>query len=97
MKGKHASQIVIKPRVTEKSMLLVEKFNQYTFEVASSATKPAIKDALREMFNVDIERIKLLKRKGKTKSLRHWQKGKTPDKKMAIVTLKTGQKIDIFS
>ncbi|MCD6219370.1 50S ribosomal protein L23 [Candidatus Calescamantes bacterium] len=96
MNGKYAPQIIIKPRITEKSMLLIEKFNQYTFEVARNATKPEIKNAVRKMFNVEVEGIKMLKRKGKRKSLRYWQRGKTGDKKFAIVTLKPGQKIDIF-
>ena len=96
MKDRYSAEAIVKPWVTEKSMLLVEKFGQYIFEISGKATKLEVRRAVEEMFGVETENVNILKKRGKTRSLKYWQRGKTPDKKLAIVKLKKGQKIDIF-
>ena len=46
--------ILRKPVVTEKSTLIMESSNRYTFEVLPSATKLQIKHAVQQAFGVDV-------------------------------------------
>ncbi|TYO93844.1 50S ribosomal protein L23 [Desulfallas thermosapovorans] len=91
---KNPRDIIKKPVVTEKSMGLVEE-NKYTFIVDMGANKIEIRQAVEELFNVKVDKVRTMRVKGKTKRVRNrW--GKAPDRKKAIVTLKEGQKIQLF-
>ena len=81
------------PVVTEKSTLLSE-FNQVSFRVPISASKPEIKAAVEDLFKVNVTAVNTLISKGKVKRFRG-RKGKRIDTKKAIVTLAEGQSIDI--
>lgn len=91
---KNPRDIIKKPVVTEKSMALLEE-NKYTFFVDLNANKIEIKKAVEDLFNVKVDKVRTMRVKGKLKRVRNrW--GKTPDRKKAIVTLKEGNKIQIF-
>ena len=75
----HKFSIIRKPIVTEKSTLLQEE-NRYVFEVAPSATKHEIKDAVQLAFGVSVEKVRTMNVKGKKKrfgprysQLRSWK------------------------
>ena len=85
--------IIHSPAVTEKATLLSEA-NQVVFNVAGSASKPEIKKAVEELFNVKVQSVNTLVRKGKTKRFRGIR-GRQRDVKKAIVTLVDGQSIDV--
>jgi len=89
-----ADEIVIKPVVSERSMEMMEE-NKYTFFVDRRANKVQIKKAVEELFEVDVENVRTMKVPGKRKRLGKYF-GRTPERKKAIVTLKEGQKIEIF-
>ena len=89
-----ADEIVIKPVVSERSMEMMEE-NKYTFFVDRRANKVQIKKAVEELFEVDVENVRTMKVPGKRKRLGRYF-GRTPERKKAIVTLKEGQKIEIF-
>lgn len=92
-------QIIKKPVITEKAMNLASQ-RQYVFEVHPDANKIQIRQALQEMFDVDITSIRTVRVKGKNKSRmtrRGLMRGKTSLKKKAYVTLKEGQQIEIVS
>jgi len=91
---KHPHDILIRPVVTEKSMSLLQE-NKYTFYVDPKATKTDIKNAVEKIFNVKVLRVNTLWTRGKKKRVRR-ALGKTPDRKKAIVTLRPGDKIEIF-
>ncbi|AEG58597.1 50S ribosomal protein L23 [Desulforamulus ruminis] len=91
---KNPRDILIKPVVTEKSTALLAD-NKYTFIVELNANKTEIKKAVEEIFKVKVENVNTMRVKGKTKRVRQFT-GKTPDRKKAIVTLKEGDKIEIF-
>jgi len=91
---KHPHDILIRPVVTEKSMSLLQE-NKYTFYVDPKATKTDIKNAVEKIFNVKVLRVNTLWARGKKKRVRR-ALGKTPDRKKAIVTLRPGDKIEIF-
>ncbi len=91
---KNPRDIIKKPVITEKSMGMVEE-NKYTFIVDMGSNKIEIRQAVEELFNVKVDKVRTMRVKGKLKRVRNrW--GKTPDRKKAIVTLKEGQKIQLF-
>ncbi|QGR02667.1 50S ribosomal protein L23 [Ehrlichia ruminantium] len=53
--------------ITEKAVLLNEKFNKYAVYVSSDANKQKIKKALKVVFGLDVVRINVLNQKGKRK------------------------------
>jgi len=93
-------KILIRPIVTEKFLKLQEeKKRQYAFEVAQDVNKIEIKHAVEKKFDVAVDQVRTLNSKGKTKQMntrRGITKGKRPDVKKAIVTLREGDSIDFF-
>ena len=86
--------IVVRPVISEKSYDMIEH-NRYTFEVAKTATKPQIADAVSEIFGVTVTSVNTMNVKGKPRRVRV-AKGKTRDWKKAIVALKEGDAIEFF-
>ena len=85
--------VLIAPVVSEKSYTLLDA-NKYTFLVRPDANKTEIKIAVEQIFNVKVDSVHTLNRKGKTRRTR-FGLGKRKDTKRAIVTLREGT-IDIF-
>jgi large subunit ribosomal protein L23 len=92
MKGPR--DVVIRPIVSEKSYSALER-NSYTFLVARDSNKTEIKEAIQQIWNVRVENVNTMIRKGKTKRTR-FAKGKRPDHKHAVVKLAPGDTIEIF-
>lgn len=86
--------VLVKPLVSEKSMMLMAE-NKYAFEVAKKANKIEIKDAVEKMFDVKVLNVTTRNIRGKVKRQGRYE-GKRPDKKKAIVTLRDGDKIQVF-
>lgn len=87
--------ILIRPVVTEKSVNLAQQENKYTFYVDKKANKIEIKRAVEELFNVKVLAVNTMNVKGKKKRVGR-SIGLTPERKKAIVTLRPGDRIDIF-
>jgi large subunit ribosomal protein L23 len=90
--------IIYRPIVTEKMSALQEK-GLYAFEVDVHANKIDIARAITKKFNVSVVNVRTMNYKGKTKSQmtrRGKFAGKTSHFKKAIVTLKEGDKINLF-
>lgn len=85
--------VIVAPVVTEKATLASEQ-NKVVFKVRKDATKPQIKAAVEGLFDVKVEAVNTLNRKGKTKAFRG-VRGRRPDVKKAVVTLAEGHKIDV--
>jgi len=91
-----ASQVIIRPVVSEKSYALLDT-GVYTFVVEPSASKIEIREAVQEIFNVRVVKVNTLNRKGKRKrNRRQLTFGTRADTKRAIVTLAPGARIDLF-
>ena len=90
----NANDIIIKPVISEKTTELMEK-NKYVFKVAMQANKALVKQAIKELFGVQADSVNIMLNRGKTKRLRY-KAGNKPAWKKAIVTLKAGDKIEIF-
>ena len=85
--------VIIAPVVTEKATMASEH-GKVIFKVRGDATKPAIKEAVEKLFNVKVEKVNTLLRKGKIKHFRG-RSGLQSDLKNATVTLAAGQSIDV--
>ncbi|MGQ9700216.1 MAG: 50S ribosomal protein L23 [Candidatus Bipolaricaulaceae bacterium] len=87
--------IVIRPVLSEKTWREMEA-GKYTFEVHPEATKPEIRQAVEELFKVEVERVWTMHRRGKPRRTRLDRRpGRTRGGKRAVVKLAPGHKIEI--
>lgn len=89
-----AYEVLKRPVVSEKTMALQAE-NKYTFLVNPDANKIEIKHAVETAFGVTVTAVRTINVKGKLKRVGRFQ-GRTSAKKKAIVTLKAGDKIELF-
>ena len=88
--------VILEPILSEKSYELIET-GVYTFRVHPRSTKPEIKDAVEEIFNVRVQKVNTLRRKGKrVRNRRNFSYGRKPDTKRAVVTLHEDDSIQMF-
>ncbi len=93
---KDARDVIRRPVVSEKSYGLLED-HVYTFEVANSASKPEIRDAVEAIFDVTVKKVNTLNRDGERKRNRRTMSDSSrPDVKRAYVTLVEGDSIELF-
>jgi large subunit ribosomal protein L23 len=87
-------EVLQKPIVTEKSTLLGE-VGKYVFQVHNKATKPQIKRAVEASFSVTVVKVNTSKIPGKSKRYGP-RMTTTPAWKKAVVTLQSGDTIQLF-
>jgi large subunit ribosomal protein L23 len=92
---KNPRDIIFQPVVSEKSYDLVSDNNSYTFIVDRRSNKTEIKLAIQKIFDVKVDSVNTMNRKGKQKRT-GWTVGKRKDTKRAVVTLADGESIDVF-
>ena len=85
--------IIKYPLITEKGTKIAPQ-NKYLFSVDIKANKVQIKEAIEEIYKVEVAKVNTMKVRGKKRRVR-FQEGKTPDWKKAIVTLAEGQRIEL--
>ncbi len=90
----NSNDIIIRPVISEKSTGMIEN-NKFIFKVATSANKLTVKMAVKEIFGVMPEKVNIINVRGKNRRLRY-RMGKRSAWKKAIITLKAGDKIEIF-
>ncbi len=86
--------IIIRPRITEKSGMMNEALNVYTFEVSKNATKYTVAQAVKGLYKVTPLKVRIVSLPRKNVFVRG-TKGKQSAIKKAMVFLKKGDKIDI--
>jgi large subunit ribosomal protein L23 len=86
--------VLLAPVISEKSYGLLDE-NKYTFDVHPKANKTQIKIAVKQIFNVEVIDVNTLNRAGKRKRTRFGY-GRRKAVKRAIVTLREGDRIDVF-
>ena len=84
--------IILSPIVSEKGTIVADKYRQFVFKVLPDATKTDIKQAIEQMFKVEVSAVNLCRVKGKRKKFRH-QSGQRKNWKKAYVTLAEGHDI----
>jgi len=90
----NSHNILLKPVITEKSTVLQES-GKYTFRVLPRATKTEVKDAVEKGFDVTVIDVNITKIHGKRK--RYGPRvAKQPDVSKAVVTLKSGDRINLI-
>jgi large subunit ribosomal protein L23 len=89
------NDVVKGPLITEKLDQAREKFRQYSFIVDRKATKLDVARAVEGLFKVNVEAVRTNVVRGKIKRVGK-SIGKRPNYKKAVVTLKEGDKIELF-
>jgi len=88
-------KVLVGPHISEKSTMSAELNNTLVFKVINTATKAEVKAAVEKLFEVEVDAVRTLNVKGKTK--RHGARmGRRSDWKKAYVTLKDGSDIDFM-
>jgi large subunit ribosomal protein L23 len=89
-----ASQVIIRPVVSEKTYVLAEA-GKYTFRVADKAHKTQIRQAVETLFDVHVVEVRTVSVRSKPQR-RGVTKGRTRSWKKAIVQVREGDTIPIF-
>lgn len=87
--------VIKRPIITEQSVQQMQDLNKYTFEVPKSVNKIEVRQAVEYLFGVKVDKVNIINVKPVSKRYGRYN-GKTQGYKKAIVTLKDGDKIDIF-
>lgn len=86
---------IVRPIVTEKSSAAYQERGEYTFRVASDATKTTIRVAVEQLFGVKVTGVWTSNQRGKARRVGK-DVGRRPHWKKAVVKLRAGDTIDIF-
>ena len=86
--------ILLRPVISEKSYGLIDD-GKYTFIVSPDANKTQIKIAVEQVFDVKVTAVNTINRQAKRKRTKSGF-GKRADTKRAIVSLRPGDRIEIF-
>jgi large subunit ribosomal protein L23 len=94
------SDVLIRPILTEKANAQQEKLRRYAFKVSKTANKLEIKKAVEEFYGitvVDVNTI-IVPSKAKSRSTKAGLiTGRKPGYKKALITVATGESIDLYS
>lgn len=90
----HLYEVLKRPLITEKYTML-QAAGKYAFEVSIEATKPQVKDAVEKAFKVKVTSLNIVNVPGRARRLGRKVIPAKPWKK-AVVTLKQGDKIELF-
>lgn len=91
--------IILRPVITEKATSDAELKNRYAFYVNPQANKIEIKNAVQQMYDVDVLKVRTMIYAPKVKSRytkTGFQVGKTNKLKKAVVQIEEGQEIDLY-
>ena len=92
---KSGYDVILKPIITEQSMDM-SAAKKYVFKVADTANKTEVRQAVEEIFGVDVAKVNIMNVNGKVKRMGRTV-GRTASYKKAIVTLTADSKeIEIF-
>jgi large subunit ribosomal protein L23 len=91
----HPNEVLLAPVVTEKAYAQIDN-NKYSFRVHPDAHKTQVRQAVEQLFDVKVERVNISKVQPKPKR-RGLHRGTKPGWKKAVVQLRAGDSIEIFS
>jgi large subunit ribosomal protein L23 len=93
MNQERVFKVLLGPHVTEKTATPVGAATQVVFKVATDATKLEVKKAVEQLFEVQVDDVRVVNVKGKTRRTKNGL-GRRSDWKKAYVRLAEGQDID---
>jgi len=88
--------VIICPIITEKSMAMIQNQNQATFKVKDNANKTQVKIAFERLFGVKATHVSISTVRAKATTRGGRYQGKIQGYKKAIVTIASGEAIDLF-
>ena len=94
------SEVLVKPILTEKANGQQDKLHRYAFRVSKKANKLEIKKAVEEFYGVNVIDVNTAVVPGKNKTRytkKGFVKGQKPSFKKAMVTVASGETIDLYS
>ncbi len=91
----HATQIILKPVITEKSTWEAGARNRYAFEVHPDANKQMIRQAVQDIYKVRVVGVSTQTKPGKYRRTR-WGTFQTRSWKKAVVAVHTDDRIDLY-
>ena len=90
-------EVIRGPVLSEKAQLMNQELGKLVLEVHMDANKPMIRQAMKKLFNVDTAKIRVQVRKGKMRRVARSRATMVDsDRKIALITLKKGQSLDLF-
>lgn len=91
----HATEIIKRPLISEKTTYLSTYRHSYTFEVDRRAGKPEIRQAVESLYKVHVLDVRTIRMAGKP---RRTKKGyaTTPERKKAIVAIREDETIEVY-
>lgn len=89
-----AYKVLVEPWITEKSHAGLSD-NKYVFRIAKDATKSEVKKAIEGFYKVSVQKVAVVNFIPKKRAYGRFEGAKAAVKK-AIVTLKEGDKIELF-
>ncbi len=89
------NRVIISPVVSEDAMNKTTQ-GKYVFKIDSKANKNQVAEAIEVLYGVDVVKVNVMKYKQKNHRFR-MTKGKKSGYKKAVVTIKSGQEIQLFS
>ena len=95
MQADQLTDILLEPRISEKSTMLADKHKQFVFKVAVGAHKPQIKHAVETMFAVEVDSVRVCNVRSKKKFFKQ-RPGHRHGWKKAYIRLKPGFDIDFM-
>ncbi|HZQ98482.1 MAG TPA: 50S ribosomal protein L23 [Chloroflexota bacterium] len=90
----NVNEVLIKPLITEKNTML-GGLNKYTFKIDRRANKTQVKDAVEQIFKVNVLAVNVVSVPPKQRRVGRTL-GMTQPWKKAVVTVASGQRIEIF-
>ncbi|MDD3381879.1 MAG: 50S ribosomal protein L23 [Bacilli bacterium] len=91
---KNPYDVIVRPLVTEKTAKLAET-HKYTFEVKQGVNKIEVKQAVEELFKVNVTKVNIINVRKKERKVGKYA-GLRAAVKKAIITLAEGQTLDVF-
>lgn len=90
--------IIKRPMLSEKAQRVNHDLQKLVLEVHPQANKPMVKEAITKLFNVKVADVNIQVRKGKNRRSNRASRVVTQSgvRKIAYVTLKPGQTLDLF-
>ena len=93
MNKERVMKVLLAPHISEKSTVVADRDRQFVFKVLKDACKAEVKQAVEQLFNVEVQAVRLCNAKGKVKRFGQML-GRRAGSKKAYVTLKPGFDID---
>ena len=93
MNNERVLKVLLAPHISEKSTVIADQSRQFVFKVIKDATKAEVKQAVEQLFKVEVEAVRVCNAKGKVKRFGQML-GRRAGGKKAYVTLKPGFDID---